>query len=70
MKLEVVYLKKCVIIYNKKSGKLKPKVMIGTFYDVVEKHGYSLNVITTKKQGDATDIVKELPDDIDLVVLQ
>ena len=68
MKLEVVYLKKCVIIYNKKSGKLKPKVMIGTFYDVVEKHGYSLNVITTKKQGDATDIVKELPDDIDLVI--
>ncbi len=61
-------MKKCTIIYNKKSGKIKPKVMIGTFYDVVEKHGYSLNVITTKKPGDAAEIVKELPDDIDLVI--
>ncbi len=64
----MVLLKKCVIIYNKKSGKIKPKVLIGTFYDVVEKNGYSLNVITTKRPGDATDIVKELPDDIDLVI--
>ena len=61
-------MKKCTIIYNKKSGKVKPKQLIGTFYDVVEKNGYSLNVITTKKQGDACDIVKELPDDIDLVI--
>ena len=61
-------MKKCVIIYNKKSGKVKPKLLIGTFYDVVEKNGYSLNVITTKRHGDATDIVRELPDDIDLVI--
>jgi len=64
----VVSLKKCVIIYNKKSGKLKPKQMIGTFYDVVEKYGYELSVITTKRQGDATEKVKELSDDIDLVI--
>ena len=61
-------MKKCVIIYNKKSGKIKPNQLIGTFYDVVEKNGYELNVITTKRQGDATDKVRELPDDIDLVI--
>ena len=64
----MVSLKKCVIIYNKKSGKIKPKQLIGTFYDVVEKHGYELNVITTKRQGDAIDKVRDLPDDIDLVI--
>ncbi len=61
-------MKKCVIIYNKKSGKIKPNQLIGTFYDVVEKNGYELNVITTKRQGDATDKVRELPNDIDLVI--
>ena len=61
-------MKKCVIIYNRKSGKVKPKQLIGTFYDVVEKNGYELNVITTKRQGDAIDKVRELPDDIDLVI--
>ena len=62
-------MKKCVIIYNKKSGKVKPKELIGTFYDVVEDFGYELNVITTKRQGYATEIVKELSDDIDLVIV-
>ena len=62
-------MKKCVIVYNKKSGKVKPKELIGTFYDVVERYGYELNVITTKRQGYATEIVKELPDDIDLVIV-
>ena len=61
-------MKKCVIIYNRKSGKVKPKQLIGTFYDVVEKNGYELNVITTKRQGDAIDKVRELSDDIDLVI--
>lgn len=61
-------MKKCVIIYNKKSGKIKPKELVRTFYDVIEKNGYDLAVVTTKKQGDATDIVRELPDDIDLVI--
>ena len=62
-------MKKCTIIYNKKSGKIKPKQLIGTFYDVVESFGYELNVITTKRQGYATEIVKDLPDDIDLVIV-
>ena len=61
-------MKKCIIIYNKKSGKVKPKELINIFYEVIENNGYTLDVITTKKQGDAIDIVKELPDDIDLVI--
>ena len=60
--------KKCVIIYNKKSGKIKPKELVRTFYDVIEKNGYDLAVVTTRRPGDGTDIVRELPDDIDLVI--
>ena len=62
-------MKKCTIIYNRKSGKIKPKQLIGTFYDVVESFGYELNVITTKRQGYATEIVKDLPDNTDLVIV-
>ena len=64
----MVFLKKCVIIYNKKSGKIKPKQLIGMFYDVVEKYDYELTVVTTKKPGDATEKVMALSDDVDLVI--
>ena len=61
----MVFLKKCVIIYNKKSGKIKPKELVRTFYDVIEKNGYNLAVVTTKRPGDGAEIVRDLPDDID-----
>lgn len=61
-------MKKCVIVYNAKSGKLKSEKFINTFYNVIENNGYELEVITTKCKGDATNIVKNLPDDIDLVI--
>ena len=61
-------MKKCVIIYNKKSGKIKPKKLIDTFYQVITNNGYSLEVITTKRRGHATTIMEELPNDIDLVI--
>ena len=61
-------MKKCVIIYNKKSGKVKPKELINTFYDVIENNGYELEVITTKKSKHAVEIMKSLSDDVDLVI--
>ncbi len=61
-------MKKCVIIYNKKSGKVKPSTLINSFYNIIEDHGYELEVITTKKKGHATTIMEELPNDIDLVI--
>ena len=61
-------MKKCVIIYNKKSGKVKPNEMINKFYSIIENYGYELDVIVTKKKGHAVTIMKELGDDIDLVI--
>ena len=61
-------MKKCVIIYNKKSGKVKPSTLINSFYNIVEDYGYKLEVITTNRKGHATTIMEELPNDIDLVI--
>lgn len=61
-------MKKCVIIYNKKSGKVKSSELINSFYNIVQNYGYELEVITTKRKGDGTEIMKILPDDIDLVI--
>ena len=61
-------MKKCVIIYNKKSGKVKPSTLINSFYNIIEEYGYELEVITTKKKGHATTIMEELPNDVDLVI--
>ena len=61
-------MKKCVIIYNKKSGKVKPSTLINNFYNIVEDYGYELEVITTNRKGHATTIMEELPNDIDLVI--
>ena len=61
-------MKKCVIIYNKKSGKVKPGELINNFYNIIENYDYELEVITTKKRGHASTIMEELPDDVDLVI--
>lgn len=61
-------MKKCVIVYNQKSGKIKPNEVIDDFYSMAEKYDIDLKVITTKKKGDATSIVEKLSDDIDLVI--
>ena len=38
------------------------------FYDVLRKHGYDTEIIFTKRKNDATAIIKDLTDDIDLVI--
>ena len=61
-------MKKCVIIYNEKSGKVKSDSIISDFHRIVEEYGYSLDVYITERVGHGTEIIKELPDDIDLVI--
>ncbi len=60
-------MKKCVIIYNPASGKLKKADLRQQFYDVLRKHGYDSEIIYTSSKKDATDIVYNL-DYVDLVI--
>lgn len=61
-------MKKCVMIYNSKSGKKRSNELLPQFEKIINDKGYNLEIIYTKKKGHATKIVKELPDDIDLVI--
>lgn len=60
-------MKKCVIIYNPQSGKLKKKELLQTFFDLLRNHGYEAEIKYTKKKKDATEIIKNL-DYVDLVI--
>ena len=60
-------MKKCVIIYNPASGKIKKKKSVQPFYDILRKYDYDAEIIYTSKKKDATSIVKNL-DDVDLVI--
>lgn len=60
-------MKKCKIIMNPQSGK-KKKVNYHAMYDLLRKHGYDGEIIFTKGAKDATRIVEELPNDVDLVI--
>ena len=60
-------MKKCKIIMNPHSGK-KKKTNYTALYDILRNHGYDGEIIYTKAAKDATKIVEELPDDIDLVI--
>lgn len=53
-------MKKCVIIYNPVSGKQTQKECIEDFYVTLKKYGYDLELIYTKKKGDACQIIKNL----------
>lgn len=61
-------MKKCIIIMNPESGKVKSLNTKNEFYDVLRKHGYDAEIKYTKGPKDATRIVKELEDDVDLVI--
>lgn len=62
-------MKKCVIIYNPASGKKnKQKENVKIFYDILRKHGYDTEIKYTKKKRDATIIMQNLDDNIDLVI--
>ena len=66
-------MRKAVLIYNPHSGlatkKRKKQMAEFTKYsDLFHKYGYQLETYKTKYHGHAREIVKNLPDDIDLVV--
>lgn len=60
-------MKKAKIIMNPKSGK-KKKVNYQSLYDTLRKHGYDGEIIFTQEEKDAIRIVRELADDIDVVI--
>ena len=53
---------------NPESGKVKKLDSKKDFYDILRKHDYETEIKYTKKAKDATKIVKELDDNIDLVI--
>lgn len=61
-------MKKCVMIYNSKSGKNKSDDIVNKFIEIIRKYGYSLEIIFTKRKGHAISIMKKLSDDLDLVI--
>lgn len=61
-------MKKCIIIMNPESGKVKSLSSKKEFYDVLRKHGYDAEIRYTTGPKDATRIVEELEDDVDLVI--
>ena len=46
----MIFLKKCVVIYNPISGKEKDKESIEEFYTIIKKYNYDLELIYTKKE--------------------
>ncbi|MBP3635764.1 MAG: diacylglycerol kinase family lipid kinase [Bacilli bacterium] len=61
-------MKKCVMIYNSKSGRKKSNNLLSQFEKIINDRDYSFEVKYTKRKNHAMRIVKELPDDIDLVI--
>ena len=53
---------------NPESGKVKSLSSKKEFYDVLRKHGYDAEIRYTTGPKDATRIVEELEDDVDLVI--
>lgn len=60
-------MKKCVVIYNPASGKLKKKLSMQSFYDILRKYDYETEIIYTTKEKGAYEIIQELGD-VDLVI--
>ena len=61
-------MKKCAIVYNPESGKASDKRDIKSLPDLLEINGYETMLCPTKGPKDAINIVRELDDDIDLVI--
>ncbi len=53
-------MKKCVIIYNPKSGMKSPFKNINNYDYIFKKYDYETELIETKCKGDATNIVKKI----------
>lgn len=60
-------MKKCVLIYNPKSGKKERKKYLPKMKEIIEEKGYSCDIIFTEYHGHATEIMSSL-EDVDLVI--
>lgn len=61
-------MKKCVVLYNNHSGKKNKYNYIESFKKILIDHNYDVELIESKYKAHIVDIVKELNDDIDLVI--
>ncbi len=61
-------MKKCVLIHNNKSGIGVNKIPYERVIDIAYSYGYSMIIEKTRRKGHAADIVRELDDDVDLVI--
>ena len=59
---------KCVVIINPKSGKDFSKNNAQKIIKILKDYNYESEIIYTKKRGHATEIIKKLNDNIDLVI--
>lgn len=61
-------MKKCILIMNPESGKVKDKKNLKNVYDILRKYDYDGEIRYTRRKGDAREIVKTLDSSIDLVI--
>lgn len=60
-------MKKCILLYNPNSGKIKIKSYLKDIEKIINKHDYEVEIIPTKYKRHAIEIVKSLPN-VDLVM--
>ena len=61
-------MKKCVVLFNKYSGREKKKDFFQEFKRILEENDYSVELINSNYKGHIVDIVKDLDEDVDLVI--
>ena len=61
-------MKKCVLLCNNHSGKKNKKNYVDDFVKILKKHDYDTEVIESKYKAHIVDIVRELKNNIDLVI--
>ena len=61
-------MKKCVVLYNKQSGKNKKNDFLREFEKILKENDYEVSILQSQYKGHVTDIVASLNDDVDLVL--
>lgn len=61
-------MKKCVVLCNNHSGKKKKQKYVEEFLKILKEYGFDAELIESKYKAHIVDIVKNLNDDIDLVI--
>lgn len=61
-------MKKCAVVFNPESGRPKDKKDINSLPEILSVNGYDTIMCPTKGPKDAINIIRDLPDDTDLVI--